>query len=158
MVKEPLMANHLSVFTWKPTQKLEFWGLSRISKSGQPALWVLCSVHHLIVLNICIKFHENIINAFQVTERTWAYGRNHYFECSKGHNSKSKQVRVIGLVYCMLPHDAWHLYIKFHENIANGFRVTEQTRNVTDRRTYSGEKTICHPTLLWGRHNKVSHV
>ena len=43
---------------------------------------------------------------FQVTEQTQVYGKNHYFDCSNGHNSKRKQVRVMGLVFCMSCHDA----------------------------------------------------
>ena len=30
----------------------------------------LCSSCCLIVLNICVKFHENILNGFEVTEQT----------------------------------------------------------------------------------------
>ena len=33
-------------------------------------LWFLWSVHHLMMLYISIKFHENISNDFQVVERT----------------------------------------------------------------------------------------
>ena len=32
--------------------------------------------------------------------------RNHYFQCSKGHNSKSRLSRVTALVFCTLSHNA----------------------------------------------------
>ena len=35
----------------------------------------------------------------------------HYVECSKGHNSKGKQVRVVDLVFSTMSHDSLHLYI-----------------------------------------------
>ena len=39
-------------------------------KVGNPQLRFLRSACHLIMLNICVKFHENILNDFEVTERT----------------------------------------------------------------------------------------
>ena len=33
----------------------------------------LCSAHHLMMLYISMKFHENILNVFQVIERTKNY-------------------------------------------------------------------------------------
>ena len=33
-------------------------------------LWFLHSACHILVLNICMKFYEYILNSFKVTERT----------------------------------------------------------------------------------------
>ena len=39
-------------------------------KIHNPELWFLRSARRLIMLYICVKFHENISNGFWVTERT----------------------------------------------------------------------------------------
>ena len=39
-------------------------------KVGEPELWFMCSVSHLMVLNVCVKFHENMSSSFKVMERT----------------------------------------------------------------------------------------
>ena len=72
-------------------------------KAGNSEVWFLCSAHHIMVIYICIKFQENISNSFQVTEQT------HYFQCSKGHNSKSMLSRIRVVLFCTLSHDALHL-------------------------------------------------
>ena len=98
-------------------------------------LWFLCSAHRLMLVNICMKFHEDTLNGFKVTERTWFYLRNCYlqsskghnsksiksyradttisqnllFSISKGHNSKNTQSRVTVLALCMSSHVALHL-------------------------------------------------
>ena len=49
-------------------------------------LWFLCSALHLILIDIYMKFLEDILNRFQVTERTrFCDGQS-----SKGSNSKSE--------------------------------------------------------------------
>ena len=60
-------------------------------KVGQPELPFLYSEPCLMLLYIYVKFHQNIWNSFQLTERTQVYSRNGYFQyllCLKGHNSK----------------------------------------------------------------------
>ena len=39
-------------------------------KVGKPELCFICSASHLIVLYICVKFHENISEGIQVMEQT----------------------------------------------------------------------------------------
>ena len=78
-------------------------------KAGKPVLRFMCSAHCLIVLYICVKFHENICNGFQLTKRTRVHGRNGYVQCSKGNNSKSRQNRVTVHVFCMMSHSASRL-------------------------------------------------
>ena len=66
------------------------------SKLYRQKLWILCSACHLMMLYICIKFHENILNGFQVMERTQIY----HCRISKGNNSKTVWTRVTVLVFC----------------------------------------------------------
>ena len=47
-------------------------------KVGKPELQFMCSASRLIVLYICVKFHENVRNGIRVTERTRVHGR---FDC-----------------------------------------------------------------------------
>ena len=42
------------------------------------------SARLLRVCNICVKFHENILNGFEVTERTRVCGKNRHFSMFKG--------------------------------------------------------------------------
>ena len=43
---------------------------------------VFCMLSH-DALHLC-KFHENILNGFQVTGWTWVYDGNHCLQCSNG--------------------------------------------------------------------------
>ena len=52
----------------------------KVVKQG---LWFLYSGSCLIVLYICVKFHENISYGFQVTEWTQIYDGNHYLPSMK---------------------------------------------------------------------------
>ena len=88
-----------------------------------------------MVLYICEKLHNNILNGFQLTERTLVYGRNGYAQCSKGNNSKSRQTRITIHVFCILS-NSLYVCVKFPENILDGIRVMEQTQTkemLTDR-------------------------
>ena len=39
-------------------------------KVGKPELQFMCSAYRLMVLNTCVKFHENMSSGFKVMERT----------------------------------------------------------------------------------------
>ena len=54
-----------------------------------------------MLVNICMKFHEDILNGFKVTERTRFCLRNCYLQSSKGHNSKSINTKVMVLAFYM---------------------------------------------------------
>ena len=69
-------------------------------KECNPELRFLRSAGRLMVLNICVKFHENILNCFEVTEWTRVCGRNGNFQCLKDNNSKRMQSRVTVLALC----------------------------------------------------------
>ena len=61
-------------------------------------LWLLCSAHRLMLTDIYMKFLEDILNRFQVTEQTqFCNGQS-----SKGNNSKSINARVMVLAFCTL--------------------------------------------------------
>ena len=69
------------------TRLLRSWYLKRdvTKKVSIQELWVLRSACHLMLVNICMKFHEDIQNSFKVTERTRFCLRNCYLQSSKGH-------------------------------------------------------------------------
>ena len=77
-------------------------------KAGNSELWFLCSACHIMVIYICINFQENISNSFQL-QSGHIYHRNHYFQCSKGHISKSMLGRSTVCVFSTSSHDALHL-------------------------------------------------
>ena len=83
-----------------------------------------------MVFYICMKFHLNTWNRFQLTERTGVHSRNGYFQhlvCSKDCNSKSRLIRVIVLcsACCLM---VLYTCEKFHNNISNSSQLTELTR------------------------------
>ena len=63
-------------------------------------LWFLHCAYHPMLDNISMKFHEGILNGFQVTERTRFCHWNCYLPSSKGHNSKHIYPRVMVLALC----------------------------------------------------------
>ena len=69
-----------------------------IQKVQTEKLWFLHSVRRLMLNDIYMKFLENILNRFQVTERTrFCDGQS-----SKGNNSKSINASVMVLALCTL--------------------------------------------------------
>ena len=57
-------------------------------------LWFLRFTRRLMLIDIHIQFHEDILNSFQVIERTRFCGG----QKSKGNNSKSISARVLHIV------------------------------------------------------------
>ena len=57
----------------KPYRKIYYFQFLRAitPKIHNPELQFLRSARRLMLLYICVKFHENISNGFWVTERTW---------------------------------------------------------------------------------------
>ena len=64
------------------------------------------SVHHLIMVYICTKFHENILEGIKVVEQTQFSKEN----ISKGHNSIKNVGGVTVLVLCTSPDGDLYLY------------------------------------------------
>ena len=87
-------------------------------------LWFLSSTRRPIILNICMKFQEDIFNGFHVKHR-------HDFVTElllTSSNSKNTYSRVMLVVLCTSSYDAYgNTCMKFYEHILNGFKVVEQT-------------------------------
>ena len=81
-----------------------------------------------MLVNISMKFHEDILNALKVIERTQFCHRNSYLQSSKGHNSKNIYPRVMVLAPSARRLMLVNISMKFLEDILNGFQVTERIR------------------------------
>ena len=69
-------------------------------------LWFLCSACGIMLVDIYMKFLEDILNRFQVTKRTqFCEGQS-----SKGNNSKSINARVLLLALYTSSNVDWYLY------------------------------------------------
>ena len=55
-----------------------------------------------MLVNISMKFHEDILNSFKVVERTHFCHRNCYLQSSKGHTSKNIYPGVMVFALCTL--------------------------------------------------------
>ena len=82
-----------------------------------------------MLVNICLKFQEGNLNGFWVTERTRPYSKIYYFQLQmdiapKVRNPELQFLRSARRRRLML----LYICVKFHENISNGFWVTEWTR------------------------------
>ena len=86
-----------------------------------------------MLVNICMTFHDGILNGFWVTERTRPYRKIYYFQFQRAITQK---IRNPELRFLRSARRLMLLYIcvKFHENISNGFWVKERTR-FCDRQT-----------------------
>ena len=81
-------------------------------KLGKSELRFISSVCCIIELGICVKFHQNISNSCQLTERTLVHCRNGYFQylqCSKGCNPKGRLTKVMVLIFYRSSDSALHL-------------------------------------------------
>ena len=82
------------------------------TKLYRQELWFLCSVRHLRMLYISMKFHDNIL---KVIERT----RNYHSLIVKRDNSKNVIDKCYGSYGLMM----LYISVKFLENILNGFKL-----------------------------------
>ena len=64
--------NNFKVIEWTLGHNLIIWNKERgiITSELKAGLLFFISVRRLIMLYICIKFHEDILNGFNVTEQT----------------------------------------------------------------------------------------
>ena len=67
--------------------------------SGSSAFFAINKLTLEWLVNICMKFHEDILNGFKVIERTRCH-RNCYVQSSKGHNPNNIYPRVKVLLLC----------------------------------------------------------
>ena len=77
-----LTRKYLAVFKWTQNSHSQILKGTN-SKNVQTRVTVLVSACHLIILYMSMKFHENILNGFQVIEGT----QNYHCRISKGNNS-----------------------------------------------------------------------
>ena len=63
----------------------------------------------LMLINICMKLHEGILNGFLSNRADTTISQNLLFSISKGHNSKNMQSIVTVLAFCTSSHVALHL-------------------------------------------------
>ena len=89
-----------------------------------------------MVVYICTKFHENILDGIKLIERT----RFSLEKISKGHNP----VKRVECWFLFSAHRLTMVYIcaKFRENILNDNRVMEQHEKLTNRQTDGGHDII----------------
>ena len=60
-------------------------------KIGKPQLWFFFSAHHLMVLNISVKFHDNISGCFSSYKSDTSIWPKSLLPCSKCRHSKSRK-------------------------------------------------------------------
>ena len=75
-----------------------------------------------MLVNICMKFHDDTLNGFKIIERTCF--------C---HRTADYILQIIHIQELWILHSACNLlvrniYMKFHEDILNSFKVIERTR------------------------------
>ena len=73
-------------------------------KVCNPELRFLSSARRLVVLNICVKFHENIFNGLKLPSGHEYVVKFVIFQCSKDNKSKRMQSRVTVPALCTLFH------------------------------------------------------
>ena len=73
----------------------------------------------IMLLNICVKFHENILNCFEVTGQTRVCDKIAIFKCSNDNKSKkcNPELRFLHSAHRLI---LFNIFVKYHENIANG--------------------------------------
>ena len=120
-------------------------------------LWFLSSAHWLMMAYISIKFRENILNGFQVMERTRIY----HCQISKENNSKTvwTRVTVYTCMLCTLSDNdlyfygvSWKYLERFSSHRAN--MIAWQTDRQTDRQPRQKQYVS---TTVRGRHYNKTH-
>ena len=86
-----------------------------------------------MLVNICMKFHEGILNGFCVTEQTQPYRKIYHFQFQRTITLKIRNPEL-RFLHSSRRHILLYICIKFHDNISNAFWVTEWPR-FCDRQT-----------------------
>ena len=86
-------------------------------KVHKQELWFLRSACRLMLVNICMKFHEGNFNGFWVTERTRPYRKIYYFQFQRATTPKIRnpELRFLRSARRLM---LLYICIKFHENIS----------------------------------------
>ena len=85
----------------------------------------LQSAHRLMLVNISMTFHEDILNGFQVTERV--DGIIFCFRHSQSLRGIIQKIYIQQLWFLRSAHRIMlvNISMTFHEDILNGFQITE---------------------------------
>ena len=115
--------------SWKDLKRFSSYGADMIflwrrdGQTGIQELWFLCSACCLVVLYICIQFHENNSNGFQITKRKRVW----LFSMFNGPQLRKQQKPELWFLRSARPLMGLYISVKFHEKISNGFQVTKRT-------------------------------
>ena len=96
-------------------------------KASIQELWFLQSACRLMLVNIHMKIHEDILNGFKDIVRKWFCHRTANYKLQR---DVTQKIHIQELWFL---HSACHLLVlnicmKFYEYILNSFKVIEQTR------------------------------
>ena len=104
-------------------------------KVGKQELRFMCSACHLMVFNICVKFHENMSSGFKVNERTQKLltdthtkkrklhtPLHAYFVCRGYHQNYGSCVLHVA--------SRFNICVTFHESMSSSFQLMEQTQKL----------------------------
>ena len=82
------------------------------------------SAHYIMMVNISMKFHEDILNGFQVRERKRFVTETVTYKVQRG---ITKKIYIQELWFLRHAHRLMlvNIFMTFHEDILNGFQVTE---------------------------------
>ena len=78
--------------------------------------------HRHDLFYITVKYHDYILNDFQVMERTRNCIWNH-----QGEITQNVWKRALSFLYATHPHHLFYLTVKYHDYIPKGIQVTERT-------------------------------
>ena len=80
------------------------------------------SAHSLMVLNICVKFHENI----QVALNLWSRHENCNTQRAITQKVGKPELWLMCSAHCLM---VFNICVKFHKNMSSGFKLMERTEN-----------------------------
>ena len=98
------------------------------------------SVHHLLMLYICIKFQENISKDFRVIEPTCLHRES--YKGAKFHEKVQVELWYLFCAHCCLI--MFYIWAKFCSSISKDFWVTDSNSRVSTRVVpiYKGANSI----------------
>ena len=76
-----------------------------------------------MVVNICVKFHENMSSGFKVMERTQIFNTQRAITPKVG----KPELRFMCSAHRLM---VFNICVKFHENMSSGFKVMERTQKL----------------------------
>ena len=104
----------------------------------------MCSARHLMVFNVCVKFHENMSSGFKVIERTRKLLKIVNTQREITPKVENPELRFMCSARGLM---VFNVCVKFHENMSSGFKVMERTRKLlTDTHTHTHTHTHTEKT------------